>query len=258
MLLDGLIVLDDIKPGDGPYDWSPAQLDRGKPGSALVSWFPLPWGGPEQIILPGFHTAAETGFRKGSASGEDLFLSSCGLMSAGARTILISRWRPGGQTSFDLVREFAQELPHTSPAEAWQRSVQIAQSTPIEPEHEPRVKKTPSNTDSPKASHPFFWSAYMLVDSGVVPEGQDKVLAIPGLNAPNKDNRPVDPAQPAKGGQPANPPLVRGVAQPAGGDPPGDPQALTKRGKKTKPQPRATPKKPPSRTKPAPTAPPEQ
>ena len=27
-------------------------------------------------------------------------------MSTGVRTILISRWRPGGQSSFDLVREF--------------------------------------------------------------------------------------------------------------------------------------------------------
>ena len=46
-------------------------------------------------------------------------------MSTGVRTILISRWRPAGQSSFDLVREFAQEVPHTSAAEAWQRAVQI-------------------------------------------------------------------------------------------------------------------------------------
>ena len=140
-LLDGLIVFDDIEPADGPYDWSPAQIDRGKPGSALASWFTLPWGGPEQVILPGFHTLAESGLRKGSAAGNDLFLSLCGLMSSGARTILISRWRTGGQTSFDLVREFAQELPHSTPAEAWQRSVQIAIDTPIEPDREPRLKK---------------------------------------------------------------------------------------------------------------------
>ena len=29
-LLEGLIVFDDIKPGDGPYAWSPVQLDGGK------------------------------------------------------------------------------------------------------------------------------------------------------------------------------------------------------------------------------------
>ena len=43
-------------------------------------------------------------------------------MSTGARTIVLSRWRPGGQTSVDIIREFVQELPHTTPADAWQRS----------------------------------------------------------------------------------------------------------------------------------------
>ena len=52
-------------------------------------------------------------------------------MSTGVRTILISRWRPGGQSSFDLVREFAQELPHESPAAAWQRAVQLLTRQPL-------------------------------------------------------------------------------------------------------------------------------
>ena len=60
--------------------------------------------------------------KKGSADGSDLFLSIMGLMSSGVRTVLISRWRTGGQTSYDLVREFAQELPHTTPVDAWQRA----------------------------------------------------------------------------------------------------------------------------------------
>ncbi len=61
-LFNELIVLDDIRPGgsdNGPYDWSPAQLDRGKMGSSLASWLQLPWGGPEKVLLPGFHSGAE-------------------------------------------------------------------------------------------------------------------------------------------------------------------------------------------------------
>ena len=46
-------------------------------------------------------------------------------MSTGTRTVLLSRWRSGGQSSLDLVREFTQELPHTTPADAWQRAVQV-------------------------------------------------------------------------------------------------------------------------------------
>ena len=62
-------------------------------------------------------------------------------MASGARTVLLSRWRTGGQSSYDLVREFAQELPHTSPADAWQRAVLLAADTRLNLEAEPRVKK---------------------------------------------------------------------------------------------------------------------
>ena len=169
--------------------------------------FACPWGGPEQVILPGFHTAAENGLRKGHAGGNDMFLSLCGLMSTGARTVLISRWRTGGQTSFDLVREFAQELPHASPAEAWQRSVQVAADTPIEPEREPRVKKASSAGEPPKAGHPFFWAGYMLVDSG---PGADVEHGAGSADAV----APANPPQPRMRAKPANPPRRAGQSPP--------------------------------------------
>ena len=217
LLLDGLIVLDDIQGADGPYDWSPMQLDRGKPGAALADWFSLPWGAPEFVILPGYHTLAESGLRKRSAHGEDLFLPLCGLMASGARTVLISRWRTGGQTSLELVREFAQELPHTTPADAWQRSVHIAGDAPLQGDREPRIRNTVGTDDLPKADHPFFWSGYMLVDSGKLAAGKDQVLALPGLGAPKQDD-------PAQGGNAAKDALLpAGLAQPPVDAPPDAP-----------------------------------
>jgi hypothetical protein len=182
-------------------------------------------------VLPGFHTAAESSLRRGQPSGNELFLSLCGLMSSGTRTVLLSRWRAGGQTSIDLVREFAQELPHTSPAEAWQRSVQVAINTPVEPENEPRVKKGMTAVEALKSDHPFFWAGYMLADPGTVPPGEDKLLAIPGLDADKK-------------AQPANPPPVPG--RPAVGLAPPDepaPEPPLKAGKGAKAAPRANTKK---------------
>jgi len=257
VLLDGLIVLDDIEPTGGPYDWSPSQLDRNK-GGALASWFSLPWGGPDNLILPGFHSAAETGMRKGHAAGNDLFLAVCGLMSAGSRTILISRWRPGGQTSFDLVREFAQELPHVSPAEAWQRSVRIATDTAIEPDHEPRVKKGAAGEEPFKADHPFFWAGYMLVDSGVLAPGSaapavggggaDRAKrgipanTPPGANPPQAANpRAPGAAQRVLGGTPQANGAAGGV--PMTGDDAAD-SVPSSKGKKAKAPPRPAPKKP--------------
>jgi hypothetical protein len=202
VLLDELIVLDDIEPAE-PYDWSPLQVDR-KTGDTLAGWFALPFGGPERVILPGYHTAAESGARKGKTNGEEMFLALCGLMSAGARTILISRWRPAGQTSLELVREFAQELPNTTAADAWQRSVQVAWENPLEPDREPRIQKASARDAHFKADHPFFWAGYMLVDAGTSAAPDDQLPGLPGKLAPAKP-------------QPANPPAAGAAPPPAAG-----------------------------------------
>ena len=167
-LFDGLIVLDDLNGTESAFGWSPIPLDKTRAAGSLANWFSLPWGGPDYVILPGFHTAAENGLKR-DASGEDIFLSACGLMATGTRTILLSRWRTGGQTSIDLMREFTQELPYSTAADAWQRSVQLVRESPINPTAEPRVKVTPQS-ELTTAEHPFFWAGYMLLDSGSLPE----------------------------------------------------------------------------------------
>ena len=197
-LMDRLIVLDDIVLPDGnPYSWSPIQLDRGKPGSALADWLTLPWGGPSVVVLPGFHTAAETALKKfdRTAPGAEVFLSVCGLLASGTRTVLLSRWRTGGQTSFDLVREFAQELPHTSPADAWQRAVLVAADTRVNPDREPRIKES-GDGELPKAIHPFFWAGYMLVDSGLPPGPAEAGQDPPVLKLKAPGEAPPEPAEP--------------------------------------------------------------
>lgn len=173
-LVDGLVVLDDVANRDqGPLDWSPIPLDKQKAAGALANWLALPWKSVDVIAVPGFHTPAESGLKETtSAPGQDLFLASCGLMATGARTVLLSRWRTGGQTSRDLVRQFVQELPYSSAASAWQRSVQLMMETPIDVAHEPRIKSVPTATES-NASHPFLWAGYMVIDSGIVPAGHE-------------------------------------------------------------------------------------
>lgn len=199
-LFDRLIVLDDLNLGEGgPYGWSPVPSDRGKPGGTLNDWLGLPWGGPDEVILPGYHTAAESSLKgvNPAAAGNEVFLSVCGLMSSGCRTLLLSRWRTGGQTSFDLVREFAQELPRTSAAGAWQRSVFLAAGSRLNLEAEPRIKNTVTN-DPPQANHPFFWSGYLLVDPGTVarkpePEAVDPVLKLKQPDQPPPEEEHPDP-----------------------------------------------------------------
>jgi len=173
VLFDELVVYHDILAGrGGAYAWQPIPAEHPKPHSTLGDWLSLPWGGPQTIALPGFHTAAETGLKQRGATGGEVFLSVCGLMASGARTVLLSRWRTGGETSFELVREFAQELPHAPPAEAWQRAVLVVRDSRLELAKEPRIKPADRSIEkAPKAKHPFFWAGYMLIDTGSPPQG---------------------------------------------------------------------------------------
>jgi hypothetical protein len=174
-LFDRLLVLADIPATDRDvYAWSPMGSEKGNLGGSLGVWFGLPWGSPDQVILPGFHTAAERALQKsGGRPGDEIFLSLCGLMASGTRTVLISRWRTGGQTCYDLMREFTQELPHSSAAAAWQRSVMLGRDGTVTSETDPRVKKTTADK-SLTARHPFFWSGYLLADPGLEPPAEEE------------------------------------------------------------------------------------
>jgi hypothetical protein len=173
---DRLIVLADGDDSErSPLAWSPLVVDHGKPGGTLADWLQLPFGGPEQIILPGFHTPAENGLKKGG-TGDEVFLTLCGLMGSGCRTVMLSRWRVGGQSSVDLLREFVQEMPHEPAASAWRRSVQLAADRPLDPAAEGRFRATSgaAAVASLKADHPFFWSGYLLADRGRLPAKDDE------------------------------------------------------------------------------------
>jgi tetratricopeptide (TPR) repeat protein len=227
-ICDRVVVFQDIEdPGKGgPYAWSPLPVDRSRKGTDLSEWMALPMAGPNLVVLPGFHTAAETAIKK-PASGEDIFLSTCALMSSGSQTVLISRWRPGGKTAYDLVREFVQEQPNMAASEAWQRSVQLAMASPVVFKDEPRIKSD-SKDAAPMANHPFFWAAYCLVDRGSAP-GQEPATPVdipddalkPAAAKAGRDDRDEMPAD--KGGK--KPAAKAGEKKPAAGEAKMDPAA---------------------------------
>lgn len=162
---DRLVVIDDIEKTDAAgYGWFPAQADAKSGQSKLSAWLSLPFGSPKQLVFPGFHTAAAMG-AKTKTTGDEMLLNSMAMLSAGSRTILLSRWRTGGRTSIDLVREFLAQLSQESASSAWQRSVQLTRSAAIDPDAEPRVKGI-SDDKLPKGEHPFFWAGYQLIDLG--------------------------------------------------------------------------------------------
>lgn len=195
-MVDELIALDDVElEASDPLGWSPLPQSRAKVADNIQAWLALPYGGPERVVLTGFPTAAEQGLKgarsrtssrsgvRGPPPGNEIFQSLCGLMSTGARTILITRWRTGGRTNLDLVREFVRELPNLPAAEAWQRSVLLARETPLDPQNEPRLKRPDEATEPPRATHPFFWAGYLLVDNSP-PASQDESFSNGPAEAP--------------------------------------------------------------------------
>jgi tetratricopeptide (TPR) repeat protein len=178
-LLDGFVSLDEIQ---GDTLGEPALLfpkSRGASKDKANAWITLPYGGPERLVLTGFKTEAQQGLktprretarasaaRKPTAApGDDMFVSLCNLMSSGARSILLTRWRTGGRTNFDLVREFAKESAEAPAADAWQRACLLARENPLDQTHEPRLKRSEETGDMLTADHPFFWAGYLIVDT---------------------------------------------------------------------------------------------
>ena len=154
-LFDSLVVFDEVNNSTatekGHYDWDPIPLDKIRNAGTLAQWFSLPWKSPTTLILPGYRTPAENALRSGPGTGNEMFLNLCGLMSTGTRTVLLSRWRTGGESSYDLVRQFIQELPYSSAADAWQRSVQMLMETPLDLNREPRIKRSAGKSNRPPA-----------------------------------------------------------------------------------------------------------
>lgn len=172
-MTETLVVLDEVELDlFRPLDWSPLAEGRNSKQSSLSHWLTLPQFGPQRVVLPATRTVAERGGkiskRKGVSPtpGSELFLASCSLMSSGAQTVLLSTWRVGGDSALELTREFLQELPFTTAAAAWQRSVMLTRELQLDGEQEPRIKASKNEDPEVTAKHPFFWAGYQLIDAG--------------------------------------------------------------------------------------------
>jgi tetratricopeptide (TPR) repeat protein len=195
-LVDGLIVLEDLGNNpQSPFDWSPLPLDRPKTAGAIGNWLALPWKSADVVVLTGFHSAAESAL-KADVFGQDVFLASCALMATGARTALLSRWRTGGESSRELVRQFVQELPYSTASQSWQRAVQLVKASSLDVDAEPRIR-TSGGATTIDGRHPFLWAGYMVFDTGALPHSQEAETPEPPVlkNEPSAKARAAETAQ---------------------------------------------------------------
>ena len=67
--IDRLLVLDELSPvaETDPYGWSPLPTERTKTSGPLAEWFLLPRRGPDEVILPGYHSACESSLKSAAS-----------------------------------------------------------------------------------------------------------------------------------------------------------------------------------------------
>ncbi|MCH2179692.1 MAG: hypothetical protein MK106_12900 [Mariniblastus sp.] len=184
---DELVVWADLRQSGrgGVFSLLPVQIDQGKEGSTLAGWMSLPLEGPEHIIMPGFTSGGAAGNRS-KGNGQDMFQLVCGLLASGARTVLVSRWRVGGENSLLQTGEYAYRLRRQRPIDAWTDSVTESRKRELDLLKEPRIK--PEKLVQPvTADHPFFWSGMMLIE---VPNDKTAVDPADLKNDPS-DNQPL-------------------------------------------------------------------
>lgn len=164
-LFDQLLVLEDLGDCSRPLSVTPLPLQ--KVSSTVGEWLQLPLGRPHLVVLPGFHMATESGLRKSDISlgGQEIFLAATALQASGAHTMLLGRWRTGGESLTTLLREFLQEWPERSADESLRRAMLLVMTEPLDPSHEPRVQKRSGDPEA-KKGHPLFWANLLLIDSG--------------------------------------------------------------------------------------------
>ena len=136
-----------------------APYEQRSPLGNLAAWLRFPAKVPASVVLAGFRTPVGIG-RMGD--GSEIFGTLVALNVAGVRSILISRWAVGGNSTAILLKEFLQELPFIGMDEAWQRAKLVLLGTDLDPAGEPLLTQAEHEREGLTGKQPLFWSGYLI------------------------------------------------------------------------------------------------
>jgi len=95
-------------------------------------------------------------------TGDEVFTTLCALHAAGVRSVLLSRWAVGGESTATAIRELVQELPFDGMNAAWARARAVLRSTELNPAAEPLLMKAEHKLEGLTGDQPLFWAGYLL------------------------------------------------------------------------------------------------
>ncbi|MGI9474250.1 MAG: CHAT domain-containing protein [Rubripirellula sp.] len=133
--------------------------DQATPYGTLDAWMRFPVDVPRTVVLAGFRTPVGAGQM---GNGQELFNTLCALNTAGVRSVLISRWAVGGESTAIALREFLQELPFTGMNQSWQRARMVLRDAELDPAAEPLLIQAEHSREGVTGDQPLFWSGYLI------------------------------------------------------------------------------------------------
>ncbi|TWU07676.1 CHAT domain-containing protein [Stieleria varia] len=155
-----LMVGDQTVPNlDQPAATSLAPYEKTMSMGTLESWLRFPGKVVESVALFGFRTPVDLGQ---VGNGRELFHCVASLQCAGVRSVLLSRWIVGGESTALVMREYAQELPFIGPSDAWTRARGLLRRSELDPSAEPTLMQSEYDREGLTGDEPFFWSGYLL------------------------------------------------------------------------------------------------
>ena len=161
--LKRLVVLEEIN-GE-TWNWNPVVPGKTRAGNKATDWIASPWGAPRLYVAPALRTSAEDALKNGG-DGSELFLPILAMQASGADAMLLSRWRTGGRSAYDLALDFVKNYEKEPTANAWKHAALKLMKRDVVVEEEPRLRKLGRNESIPKYDSPFWWAGYMIIDSG--------------------------------------------------------------------------------------------
>lgn len=133
--------------------------DQDTPYGTLAAWMRFPVDVPRTVVLAGFRTPIGSGQ---IGSGQEIFNTLCALNTAGVRSVLLSRWAVGGESTAIALREFLQELPFTGMTQSWQRARMVLRRSELDPSAEPLLIQAEHSREGVTGNQPLFWAGYLI------------------------------------------------------------------------------------------------
>jgi CHAT domain len=148
-----------VCPPNDPLSLIPSPTDPSGPQGTLASWSVFPHSPPSTVSLFGLRTAVDQGQ---FGNGSEIFKMLCSLRAAGVRSVMLSRWAVGGESTAGLIAEYVQELPMVGMSDAWSRSRDVLRRSDLDPVAEPLLTKTEHTREDLNGDQPLFWAGYLI------------------------------------------------------------------------------------------------